>query len=67
MNMIASNKLILVTSICILLLYYLYKNNSFFQLKESFTVTWTPYVGDVYNQPGYSNYFYHNNYMYPIY
>jgi hypothetical protein len=34
---------------------------------ENFTVTWTPYVVDRYNQPGYSNYFYHNNYMYPVF
>ena len=30
-------------------------------------VTWTPYVIDVYNQPAYSNYFYQNGYMYPVY
>lgn len=29
--------------------------------------TWTPYIIDVANQPGYSNYFYNNGYMYPIY
>lgn len=34
---------------------------------EGFTVTWTPYIVDKCNQPGYSNYFYHNNYMYPIF
>jgi hypothetical protein len=34
---------------------------------ENFNVTWTPYIIDKYNQPGYSNYFYHNNYMYPSY
>ena len=34
---------------------------------ENFNVTWTPYIIDKYNQPGYSNYFYHNNYMYPTY
>lgn len=34
---------------------------------ESFTVTWTPYIVDKCNQPGYSNYFYQNNYMYPIF
>lgn len=34
---------------------------------ESFSVTWTPYIVDVYNQPGYSNYFYQNGYMYPIF
>ena len=34
---------------------------------ESFTVTWTPYVVDYNFQPSYSNYFYHNNYMYPLF
>ena len=34
---------------------------------ESFSVTWTPYIVDVYNQPGYSNYFYQNGYMYPVF
>ena len=34
---------------------------------ENFTVTWTPYIIDYNNQPGYSNYFYHNNYMYPLF
>ena len=34
---------------------------------ESFSVTWTPYIKDVYNQPGYSNYFYKNGYMYPVF
>jgi hypothetical protein len=67
MNIIASYKIILLIGLYIFLFCYLYKYTSFFQYKESFTVTWTPYVGDVYNQPGYSNYFYHNNYMYPVY
>lgn len=30
-------------------------------------VTWTPYVSDFLYQPAYSNYFYDNGYMYPIY
>ena len=29
--------------------------------------TWTPYIIDKDYQPGYSNYFYNNGYMYPIY
>jgi hypothetical protein len=29
--------------------------------------TWKPYIIDKYFQPGYSNYFYRNGYMYPIY
>ena len=39
---------------------------------ESFCVsprvtTWTPYIIDWMRQPGYSNYYYNNGYMYPIY
>lgn len=35
---------------------------------EHFAVTtWTPYYVDYYNQPGYTNYFYNNGYMYPLY
>lgn len=34
---------------------------------EKFTVTWTPYIVDRYHQPGYSNYFYQNGYMYPVF
>ena len=29
--------------------------------------TWTPYIVDFENQPAYSNYFYNNGYMYPVY
>ena len=29
--------------------------------------TWTPYIIDKEYQPGYSNYFYKNGYMYPVY
>jgi len=47
----------------ITILFYLANRN----IKETFMVTWTPYIIDKYNQPGFSNYFYHNNYMYPIY
>jgi len=45
-----------------IILFYTRKNQI-----EEFNVTWTPYIIDKYNQPGYSNYFYHNNYMYPVF
>ena len=54
--------IISIILILIFLFWYINKN-----LLEKFTVTWTPYIIDKYRQPGYSNYFYHNNYMYPIY
>ncbi len=47
----------------ITILFYLLNKN----IKENFLVTVTPYIIDKYRQPGYSNYFYHNNYMYPIF
>ena len=32
---------------------------------ENFII-WKPQVIDPYNQPSYTSYFYHNNYMYPL-
>lgn len=29
--------------------------------------TWTPYIVDREYQPGYTNYFYNNGYMYPVF
>ena len=37
-----------------------------FMINKQIT-TWTPYIIDSVNQPAYSNYFYNNGYMYPIY
>jgi hypothetical protein len=34
---------------------------------EEAITTWKPYIIDKYYQPGYSNYFYRNGYMYPVY
>ena len=53
----------------IIIILYIYYFIHVYQRKkqENFEVTWTPYVIDNYHQPGYSNYFYHNNYMYPVY
>jgi hypothetical protein len=34
---------------------------------EQAIATWKPYIIDKYYQPGYSNYFYRNGYMYPVY
>lgn len=50
--------------IIIIILFYIV---DIFIFKENFLVTWTPYSIDQYYQPGYSNYFYHNNYMYPVF
>ena len=55
--------IILIIIFIILILFKIFNKN----LNEPFLVTWTPYIIDNYYQPGYSNYFYHNNYMYPVY
>jgi hypothetical protein len=45
---------------------FLYFNNN--NYTENFYVTtWTPYIIDYYYQPGFTNYFYNNGYMYPVY
>jgi hypothetical protein len=67
MNIITSTIKLIIISILLLFFYYLYQKNFLYMYKEDFSVTWTPYIVDRYNQPGYSNYFYHNNYMYPVY
>lgn len=54
----------LIILLALLIIYSIYLRK--YQI-ESFTVTWTPYIVDKCNQPGYSNYFYQNNYMYPIF
>lgn len=54
----------LIILLALLLIYSIYLRK--YQI-ENFTVTWTPYIVDKCNQPGYSNYFYQNNYMYPIF
>jgi hypothetical protein len=41
--------------------------NPYFRYSNPLVTTWTPYVLDNEYQPGYSNYFYNNGYMYPIY
>jgi hypothetical protein len=53
----------------ILFIFYITNNILNYKLnKEHFVIkTWTPYIIDKEYQPGYSNYFYNNGYMYPIY
>jgi len=52
----------------ILLIFIFYILNKILSFKENFYITtWTPYIVDKEYQPGYSNYFYNNGYMYPIY
>jgi len=37
------------------------------KFNNRYITTWTPYIYDYQYQPGYSNYFYNNGYMYPIF
>lgn len=75
------NYVILFVLIALFIFYiYFYKNNinenfvnnnlipysSTYILNKPIT-TWTPYIIDNEYQPGYSNYFYNNGYMYPIF
>jgi len=55
--------------IILIFLIIFYTMGKIIYLKEPFQVvtTWSPYILDVYNQPGYTNYFYKNGYMYPVY
>ena len=56
---------ILIVFLLLIFVFYLINENI---SKEHFYVTtWTPYIVDYYNQPGFTNYFYKNGYMYPIY
>lgn len=56
--------ILIILFIILLFSIYFYKNHN----KEHFYITtWTPYIIDVEYQPGFSNYFYNNGYMYPIY
>jgi hypothetical protein len=57
---------IILFILCFLLFYTLNK----YYFLENFYVpitTWIPYIIDREYQPGYSNYFYNNGYMYPLY
>ncbi len=60
---ILSTSLIIILLILFTLLYY----NKYSNIEHFIVTTWTPYVMDCDNQPCYSNYFYMNGYMYPIY
>ena len=45
----------------------LYIINSLLSVENFYVTTWTPYIIDKEYQPGYTNYFYNNGYMYPIF
>lgn len=64
--------MILYLTVFILLIFislniFLQKENFYVKKRLPVALTWTPYVVDFNNQPAYSNYFYNNGYMYPVY
>ena len=61
--------MIIIYIFIILFIFYIINNILNYKFnKEHFIIkTWTPYIIDKEYQPGYSNYFYNNGYMYPIY
>jgi hypothetical protein len=56
--------LIIIIFIIFILLYII---NKLLSVENFYVTTWTPYIIDKEYQPGYSNYFYNNGYMYPIF
>jgi hypothetical protein len=61
------NFVIIITLLFLVLLFYVF--NKILEVENFYVpiTTWTPYIVDKEYQPGYSNYFYNNGYMYPIY
>ena len=59
--------IIIIIIIILIIFIYFYKKYYFIESFYNEVTTWTPYVMDCDNQPCYSNYFYKNGYMYPIY
>ena len=53
--------------IIFILFYTLNKILSIENFYNRYITTWTPYVVDYQYQPGFSNYFYNNGYMYPVF
>lgn len=52
----------------ILFIYFIfYFINRALSIENFYVTTWTPYIVDKEYQPGFSNYFYNNGYMYPLY
>ena len=57
------NILLVIIIICLLFIFI----NRYLFIENFYVTTWTPYVIDFEHQPAYSNYFYDNGYMYPVY
>jgi hypothetical protein len=55
----------IIVFIIILLIFYLV--NKIILIENFYVTTWTPYIIDKEYQPAYSNYFYKNGYMYPVF
>ena len=61
--------MIFIYWILIIFIFYFVNNmlNNILNKEHFYITSWTPYIIDKEYQPGYSNYFYNNGYMYPIY
>jgi len=62
--------IIIIIITIIIIFYFLNKiiiEDFYVRKRLPVAVTWTPYIVDYINQPAYSNYFYNNGYMYPVY
>ena len=57
--------MVIIYILFIIIIFYII--NNLLSKEHFYTTTWTPYVIDDQYQPAYSNYFYKNGYMYPIY
>jgi len=52
-----------ISFIIIFIVFFIFNKS----IEHFIVTTWTPYTIDCYYQPCYTNYFYGNGYMYPIY
>jgi hypothetical protein len=57
--------MIIIYIILIIIIFYII--NNLLNKEHFYITTWTPYIIDNQYQPAYSNYFYRNGYMYPVY
>ena len=61
------NLYILFILISIIFIFNIFNKLLYEKFYNKYVTTWTPYIIDNQYQPGYSNYYYNNGYMYPIF
>ena len=62
-----NNYLFFIIILVLILFSIFYYLTRLLLIENFYITTWTPYIIDKEYQPGYSNYFYNNGYMYPIF